>query len=154
MPIVYQGFGNVLTHPSQTITCPVNTVGVMGAGLARAMRNRIQGLYTSYKVMCEEADLRIGKVTVYNIPGENKQVLLFPSKEHWKNDSKLEYIEEGLKDISSRYKELGITELAITPVGCGLGKLDFTKEVKPLLVKYLDPLDIDVYILHRDDQAV
>lgn len=151
MSIVFEGFGNVLNHHAQTITCPVNSIGVMGKGLALFMRNRIQGLHEHYKLLCTNAGLYPGKVATYQIPGKEQQVLLFPTKDHWKDDSKIEYIEAGLQDLVKQIDELGIKELAIVPLGCGCGNLDYTKEVRPLLVKYLDPLDIDVYLLHRDN---
>lgn len=154
MPIVYHGFGNILTTKAQTITCPVNTVGVMGAGLARAMRNRIQGLYSFYKSACESGELEIGNCVIYPIPSSEQKVLLFPSKSHWKEDSVLENIEESLRYLSEVYKTLGITELAMIPVGCGLGQLDYTTEVKPLLYRYLDTMEIPVYILHRENEDV
>lgn len=149
MAIAYEGFGNVLTHKAQTITCPVNTVGIMGSGLAMAMRNRIQGLHHYYKNQCEEGLIDVGVCTTYKIPNRDQQVLLFPSKKHWKEDSKIEDIESGLKHLVENIETLGITELAMVPVGCGLGKLDYNTEVKPLLYKYLDELEIPVYILHR-----
>ncbi len=150
MPIVYEGFGNILTNKAQTIVCPVNTVGVMGAGLALAMRNRIQGLHHFYKNLCAEGLLSPGLCKIYPIPKSNQNVLLFPSKLHWKDDSDIGDIVLGLEFISKNYKELGITELAITPVGCGLGRLDYTKDVKELMFKYLEPMDIPVQILHRE----
>jgi len=151
MPIVYEGFGNVLTHKAQTVTCPVNTVAVMGAGLALAMRNRIRGLNDYYKGVCHTGKLTLGKCLTYDIPGKHgKQVLLFPTKGHWKDDSSLEDIEESLKYLAENYKELNITELAMIPLGCGLGKLDYGEQVRPLIVKYLEPLDIDIYLLHRE----
>jgi len=151
MPIVYEGFGNVLTHKAQTVTCPVNTVAVMGAGLALAMRNRIRGLNDYYKGVCHTGKLTLGKCLTYDIPGKHgKQVLLFPTKGHWKDDSSLEDIEESLKYLAENYKELNITELAMIPLGCGLGKLDYSEQVRPLIVKYLEPLDIDIYLLHRE----
>lgn len=151
MAIIFEGFGNVLNHEAQTVTCPVNTVGVMGAGLARVMRNRIPGLNRHYKDLCNVGDLMVGKCFTYEVPNqEDKQVLIFPSKEDWKDDSKVEFIESGLQYLLKNYKKLNITSLAIIPVGCGLGKLDYAKQVKPLFDKYLNQMDIDVYILHRD----
>lgn len=153
MAIVYEGFGNVLTHSAQTITCPVNTVAVMGAGLALAMRNRIRGLNDYYKGVCHTGKLAPGVCLTYGIPGKvGKQVLLFPTKGHWKEDSTIEDVEAGLQYLAKNYEELGITELAMIPLGCGLGKLDYEEQVKPLIMKYLDPLDIDVYLLHRDTE--
>lgn len=151
MAIVYEGYGNLLTTNIQTTTCPVNVVGVMGAGLARAFRNRTLGLNEKYKQMCHDATLLIGEPQTYHIPESTQQILLFPTKGHWKENSNLSDIEEGLKNLAERVEELEIESLAIGAIGCGLGGLDFTKEVKPLIVKYLDPLDIEVSILLRDD---
>lgn len=152
MAIVFEGFGNVLTHRAQTVVCPVNTVAVMGAGLALAMRNRVRGLNEYYKGLCHTGRLTLGNCKIYEVPGdeEERQVLLFPTKGHWKDSSQLKNVEDGLKYLAKNYKELGITELAMIPLGCGLGGLDYLKDVRPLMVKYLDDLDIDVYLLHRD----
>jgi O-acetyl-ADP-ribose deacetylase (regulator of RNase III) len=149
MSIVYEGFGNILTHPAQTITCPVNTVSVMGAGLALAMRNRIRGLNDYYKGLCQLGKLSLGICAVYQDPLKDQQILLFPTKGHWKDDSLAENIASGLIYLTTHLEELKIHELAIPPLGCGLGKLDYTKDVKPLLEQYLEPLAIPVYILHR-----
>lgn len=150
MSIIYEGFGNIHTHHAQTLTCPVNTVAVMGAGLARAMRNRIHGLNDYYKGLCRTGKLAVGVCQTYKIPGQEQQVLLFPTKGHWKDPSDTEIVESGLKHLVENLEELDIKELAMIPLGCGLGQLDYTKDVKPLIYKYLDPLDIDVYLLHRD----
>lgn len=151
MGIVYEGFGNVLTHKAQTVVCPVNTVAVMGAGLALAMRNRIRGLNDYYKGLCQTGRLTVGRCCTYEVPSKDeKQVLLFPTKGHWKDDSVLTDVEDGLKYLAENYKALGITELAMIPLGCGLGKLDYLKDVRPLIIEHLDDLDIDVYLLHRE----
>jgi O-acetyl-ADP-ribose deacetylase (regulator of RNase III) len=149
MSIVYEGYGNVLTHSAQTLTCPVNTVAVMGAGLALAMRNRIPGLNEFYKGLCYQGTLVLGECCVYPIPDKSQQILLFPTKGHWKETSKKKYIEQGLQFLAQHYEALNITSLAMVPLGCGLGALDFTKTVKPLIHTHLDPLPIDVHLLHR-----
>ena len=149
MPIIYEGFGNILTHPAQTITCPVNTVSVMGAGLALAMRNRIRGLNDYYKGLCQLGTLALGTCAVYPVPQKTQQILLFPTKGHWKDDSTVKNIELGFQYLVTHLEELNIQELAIPPLGCGLGKLDYTKDLKPLIEVYLVPLEIPVTILHR-----
>lgn len=150
MSIVYEGFGNVLTHGAKTLVCPVNVVGVMGAGLARAFRNRVPGLNQFYKQACEVGDIAIGKVLVYPIPNTDQQVLLFPTKGHWKDPSEVSYVQEALEDLAKRHGELDIQALAMPPVGCGLGKLDYQKDVFPLIEEHLgDVPGVDVYILLR-----
>lgn len=151
MPIVFEGYGNVLTHEAQTITCPVNTVGIMGKGLALSMRNRFMNLNNHYKFLCQEGKLRIGHCEVFKKEDNDQQVLLFPTKTHWKDDSSVDEIEVGLRYLVKNIKKLNITSLAMIPLGCGLGRLDYLKEVRPLIVKYLDPLEIDVFLLHRDN---
>lgn len=150
MPIIYENYGNVLTTSMQTTTCPVNVVGVMGAGLARAFRNRTLGLNDYYKELCQDAKLTLGESQVYRIPDSNQQVLLFPTKGHWRDKSNIEDIEDGLLNLTQRLEELNIQSLAIGAIGCGLGGLDYTKQVRPLFQKYLHPLDIEVSILLRD----
>lgn len=153
MTIVYEGYGNALNTKIQTTTCPVNTVGVMGAGLALAMRTRISGLMDFYKYQCKEAYLTVDRPVVYKMPDhEDRQVLLFATKLHWKDDSELGYIRDGLQYIADHYKEMGITELALPAIGCGLGKLDYTKEVRPLIEEILgEECDLPVHILLRTE---
>lgn len=149
MTIAYEGYGNVLNTNIQTTTCPVNTVGVMGAGLALAMRTRIPGLMDFYKHHCKDATLTVGKTIVYKVPDKDQQVLLLPTKMHWKDDSEIEYIESALEYLAENYEVLGITELALPAIGCGLGKLDYTNEVRPLIEKHLGDIDLPVHILLR-----
>lgn len=139
--------GDIFKSSCQTLVCPVNTVGVMGAGLALAFRKRVPGLYTAYQEACRNGELTTSKVWIYKDPRVPFHVLCFASKEHWRNPSKREYVENSLKDLAERHEELGITSLAIPPVGCGLGQMDYIKCVKPLLMQYLDPLEIPVDIL-------
>lgn len=150
MPIIYEGFGNILTHKAQTITCPVNTVGVMGAGLALDMKDRIKGLNAYYKKLCLSYKLVPGRCAVFENPDTAQQILLFPTKLDWRDNSTVVMIEDGLKYLVKHIEELKITELAIIPLGCGLGKLDYIKDIRPIMFKHLNPLKIDVHILHRD----
>ena len=71
-----------------------------------------------------------------------KKVLCFATKEDWWNPSKLVWIERGLEMFSQAYKGLGITSIAFPKLGCTNGKLNWENDVKPLMFKYLQPLDI------------
>jgi O-acetyl-ADP-ribose deacetylase (regulator of RNase III) len=147
MTIVYCGEGDLFKSDCQTLTCPVNTVGVMGAGLALAFRNRVPGLFEFYQEACKEKRFKVGDLLVFPIPDTDKQVLLFPTKAYWRNPSKIEYVESGLKTLKEQYKELGIKSLAMVPIGCGRGQLDFIRCVKPLIYHHLKELEVDVSIL-------
>ena len=76
---------------------------------------------------------------------QDKKVLFFPTKDHWKDPSKYEYIDSGLSYFAKNYKALKITSCAFPRIGCGLGGLDWEK-VKALLEKHLGDLDIEIEV--------
>ena len=135
--------GDIFDSPAQVIVNTVNTVGVMGKGLALSFKKRYPGMFESYKKVCEKHQLTIGKLMLHQ--EADHWILLFPTKENWRNPSKLEYIEKGLMKFVSTYAEKHITSIAFPKLGCGNGELDWNL-VRPLMERYLKPLPIDVYI--------
>lgn len=138
---------NIFDSPRPVITCPVNTVGVMGAGLARVMRDNVPGLYRYYRHACESGDLKVGKCLVFTPQGTPHRILLFPTKQHWRQPSETLWIELGLEYLAEHLASLEITELAVPPLGCGLGMLDYPRDVRPLLHRHLgsiEDLEVDV----------
>lgn len=135
--------GNIFDSPAQVIVNTVNTVGVMGKGLALSFKQRYPNMFEHYKKICEKKQFTIGKLMLFYEP--DHWLLLFPTKENWRNPSKLEYIEKGLMKFVNSYAEKNITSIAFPKLGCGNGELDWS-DVKPLMEKYLKPLPIDVYI--------
>lgn len=149
--IVYEGEGSLFDTRLQTITAPVNTVGVMGNGLALAMKQRVRGLFDFYKDLCDKKELKVGVPQIYKIPNSRHRVLLFPTKEDWKNPSKEEYVVDGLDYLITNYKEMGIEELGIPPLGCGYGGLDYIKFLRPALYEKLADIDlpVSIYLYNR-----
>lgn len=147
MTIVYEGPGDIFTSGAQTLVCPVNTTGAMGAGLAMAFRNRCPGLYDAYRRVCYTKELTTESLFLYKPEGGGANVLCLPTKGDWKDDSKLPQVDAILRKLSEEYEELGITSLAFPPVGCGLGRLDYVLNLKPLLYRYFDPVNIPVKIV-------
>ena len=135
--------GDIFDSPAQVIVNTVNTVGVMGKGLALSFKKRYPDMFESYKKVCEKHQLTIGKLMLYQ--EADHWILLFPTKENWRNPSKLEYVEKGLMKFVSTYAEKHITSIAFPKLGCGNGELDWDL-VRPLMERYLRPLPIDVYI--------
>lgn len=135
--------GDLFSSPAQVIVNTVNTVGVMGKGVALSFKKRYPDMFQHYKNTCEKRLLTIGKLMLFYEP--DHWILLFPTKENWRNPSKMEYIEKGLMKFVNTYAEKGITSIAFPRLGCGNGGLDW-KDVKPLMEKYLNPLPIDVYV--------
>lgn len=135
--------GDIFKSPAQVIVNTVNTVGVMGKGIALSFKQRYPKMFEQYKKVCDKHQLTIGKLML--VYEADYWLLLFPTKESWRNPSKIEYIEKGLMKFVQTYADKGITSAAFPKLGCGNGGLDW-KEVKPLMEKYLNKLPIDIYI--------
>lgn len=135
--------GNIFDSPAQVIVNTVNTVGVMGKGLALSFKQRYPEMFNRYRTACEKKQLTVGKLMLFYEP--DHWILLFPTKENWRNPSKLEYLEKGLIKFVNTYADKNITSIAFPKLGCGNGELSWD-EVKPLMEKYLKPLPIDIYI--------
>lgn len=143
MPVVFMR-GDIFNSNAQTLVCPVNTVGKMGKGLAEAMAKRFRGLYPQYVTAVIGGAMTPHSLTLFRV-GHNKQILCFPTKEHWRNDSNLTLVEEGLIRLTASYQGFNIQSLAVPALGCGEGKLSWN-DVHPLITKYLNPLPIMVEV--------
>ncbi len=142
--------GDLFDSKAQVIVNPVNCKGHMGKGLALAFKQRYPHMFASYQQECREGKLYIGQPTLYK--ASTPWILNFPTKDHWRDDSKIEYLEEGLQYFVDHYKALDIQSIAFPKLGAGLGKLSWNV-VGPLMVKYLSLVDIDVSIyISEEDQ--
>ena len=108
-------------------------------------------MYTKYRELCEKGDFNVGSLWLYKTP--NKWVLNFPTKRHWRQPSRIEYVESGMKKFVETYSSMGIHSIAFPPLGCGKGQLDFRSQVQPLMEKYLQPLPIEVFGYPEKDNA-
>jgi O-acetyl-ADP-ribose deacetylase (regulator of RNase III) len=138
---------DIFASPAQVIVNPVNCKGHMGKGLALAFQQRYPTMFESYQQECREGKLRIGQPTLYK--ASTPWIFNFPTKDHWRDDSKVEYLEAGLQYFIVHYKVLEIISIAFPKLGAGLGKLSWD-EVGPLMVKYLSQVDSDVSIYIRE----
>jgi len=135
--------GDLFASPARVLVNTVNTVGVMGKGVAGVFKKLYPDMFKRYREMCEKKSLDIGMLYLYKTP--NKWILNFPTKRDWRRPSKLEYIEAGLRKFALGCVEKGIYSVAFPPLGCGNGGLDWNV-VRLLMEKYLAPLPIDVLI--------
>lgn len=139
---------NVNTH---VIVNTVNCAGVMGDGIALEFRLRYPEMFEDYVRRCKSKGVVIGRLYVYRL-NDQFAILNFPTKNHWRYQSRIEWIEQGLDFFVKHYKKLEIASIAFPPLGCNRGGLDW-RNVKPLMEKYLADLDIDVYICLDSDMA-
>lgn len=141
--------GSVFNSTADAVIVPINLVGVAGAGLALAFKKARPYWYLSYKLWCDKDEewCHMGQIHTFG-GGTSQWILGFPTKTHWKNKSKVEYIEKGLKSLVSTLRILNIKSVAIPKIGCGHGGLDWETDVKPLIEKYLNdvPTRCDVYV--------
>lgn len=145
--------GDLFESPAKVLVNTVNTVGVMGKGIAKQFKTYYPDMFREYQRHCESGALEVGKLWLYRTP--NKLILNFPTKKHWRQPSKPEFIEAGLKKFVESYAARGLTSVAFPRLGCGNGELDWEAQVRPLMKKYLLPLPIDVLIYvhpHNDLQ--
>ena len=134
--------GDMFESKAQTLVNTVNCVGVMGKGVALEFKKRFPDMFEDYVRRCETKQVRLGRPYLFKrlIP---PWVLNFPTKDHWRSVSRLEDIVEGLRYLQDHYKEWGITSLAVPPLGCGQGQLEW-RVVGPTLYRHLKVLDIPV----------
>jgi len=123
--------GNILEAQAQALVNTVNCVGVMGRGIALQFRKAFPDNYNAYKKACDRNELQPGKMFVFDLGRmvEPQYIINFPTKRHWKEMSRIEDIDAGLKTLVDVVRELGVSTVAIPPLGCGLGGLDW-KEVR------------------------
>jgi O-acetyl-ADP-ribose deacetylase (regulator of RNase III) len=136
--------GDLFDSPAQVLVNTVNTVGVMGKGIARRFKRAFPEMFKEYQALCEAGELQVGRLWIYR--GPERWVLNFPTKKHWRSPSRPEYVEAGLQRFAQTYAEAGITQIAFPQLGCGNGELDWESQVRPLMEQYLTKLPIDVFV--------
>ena len=155
--------GDMFFSELQTLTVTVNLQGVMGKGLALRAREQFPDVYVEYEKACRAKKITPERPYIYkreesvvdelsdlkphriNIKNPMKWFLLFATKRHWRQNSRIEDIESGLKWLQNNCKEEGIQSLAMSALGCALGGLNWA-DVAPLMCKYLDGIGIPIEI--------
>jgi O-acetyl-ADP-ribose deacetylase (regulator of RNase III) len=119
--------GDLLKEETDAIVNTVNCVGVMGKGIALQFKQRWPENFRAYAAACNRKEIKPGKMFIYDFGewGKPRFIINFPTKMHWRGDSKIEYIEKGLRDLVAQVKRLGIKSIALPPLGCGNGGLDW-----------------------------
>jgi len=140
--------GDLLASNAEAIVNTVNCVGVMGRGIALQFKKQFPDNYKFYESACKNNEVIPGKMLVYEMNAlvNPRFIINFPTKRHWRGASRMEDIESGLSDLIEVVQSRKISSIAIPPLGCGLGGLDW-KVVKPLIESTLAQLqNVDVMI--------
>lgn len=136
--------GDLFQSPARVLVNAVNTVGVMGKGVAEEFKRCYPEMFAQYQQLCQDEQFTVGQLWLYKTP--HKWILNFPTKAHWRDPSLLPYIEAGLQKFAENYADKGITSISFPLLGCGAGGLDWEEQVRPLMEYYLAPLPINAYI--------
>jgi O-acetyl-ADP-ribose deacetylase (regulator of RNase III)/uncharacterized protein YwgA len=127
---------------AQTLVNTVNTVGVMGKGIALQFKKQYPDMYADYVIRCQNGQVRLGQPYLFK-RATRPWIVNFPTKEHWRSVSRLQDIVQGLEHLERHYREWGIISIAVPPLGCGEGQLDW-RVVGRTLYRHLSRLDIPV----------
>ena len=140
--------GNILDSEAQALVNTVNTVGVMGKGIALQFKKAYPNNFKVYNQACKNSEIEIGKLFVTtdsNINTGEKVIINFPTKQDWRKPSEYKFVEEGLKDLLRVIDNYSLKSIAIPPLGSGNGGLDWEK-VKKLINYYLADIDIEILV--------
>ena len=140
--------GDLLAAKVEALVNPVNTVGVMGKGLALAFKKAFPANFKAYEAAAKAGVLAVGSVFVFEAVGlvQPRYILNFPTKAHWRDPSKLSYVEDGLRDLVRVVRARKIGSIAIPALGAGLGGLPWD-DVRPLITRGLAELeDVEIQV--------
>lgn len=135
--------GNLLGAKVEALVNTVNTVGVMGKGIALQFRRAFDDNYKAYTQAAKNGQIKIGQMFVYDygaLAEPPRYIINFPTKEHWRSSSSLEFIEAGLQDLVRVIREYQIRSIAVPALGCSNGGLEWG-EVRPLIERALGGLE-------------
>ncbi|MFD8240064.1 macro domain-containing protein [Streptomyces albidoflavus] len=132
--MITRGTGNLLLADVDALVNTVNTVGVMGKGIALQFKRAYPGNYKDYKTSCERGEVQVGRMHVHELHqmGSPRFIVNFPTKRHWRAPSRLEDIASGLVALRDEIVKRGIESIAVPPLGCGNGGLAW-RDVEPMI---------------------
>ena len=146
--MIHVAIGDILKYEVDALVNTVNCVGVMGRGIALQFRRAFEDNYEAYRKAAKNLEIRPGQMFVFERSAleQPRWIVNFPTKRHWKGRSRVEDIESGLVDLVRVIREKNIRSIAIPPLGCGLGGLDWAV-VRPLIETSLSTVpEVDVYL--------
>jgi O-acetyl-ADP-ribose deacetylase (regulator of RNase III) len=147
--------GDILREDVEAIVNTVNCVGIMGRGLALQFKNKFPQNLKEYQLACTNKEVQLGKMFVHQTGQliNPKYIINFPTKGHWKQNSKIEDISNGLDDLITIIEKYSIKSIAIPPLGSGLGGLDWN-QVKKLIEEKLKNINCTVILFEPLEQKI
>jgi len=150
--MIYKAEGDLLGTDAEALVNTVNTVGVMGRGIALQFKQAFPDNYSAYEAACRRGEVQIGKMFVFHRhPTNNPRIIInFPTKKHWRGKSKIGDIKAGLRALIEVVREEGLRSIAVPPLGCGNGGLEWS-DVRPLIEDAFSQVpEITVQLFHPE----
>src|SRR5260370_31381484 len=150
--MIYKAEGDLLSTDAEALVNTVNTVGVMGKGIALQFKQAFPDNYSAYEAACKRGEVELGRMFVFHRNGlHNPGIIInFPTKKHWRGKSKIEDIESGLRDLINVVKVENIHSIAVPPLGCGNGGLKWSL-VRPRIEQaFAEVPEVAVQLFHPE----
>lgn len=140
--------GNILCADAEALVNTVNCVGVMGRGIALQFKNAFPDNFKVYAAACQRHEVRPGRMFIYATQQATnpRYIVNFPTKRHWNGNSRIEDIETGLQDLAAFIHQQQIKSIAIPPLGCGLGGLDWAVVKSRIEIALQNCIDTHIFI--------
>jgi O-acetyl-ADP-ribose deacetylase (regulator of RNase III) len=145
--MIYFRIGDILKQDAQALVNTVNCVGVMGRGIALQFKKAFPANFKAYESACKIDEVKPGSMFIYDTGSmyNPRYIINFPTKRHWKGKSRMEDVKAGLHALAEDIKRYNISSIAIPPLGCGLGGLDWN-EVRQEIISVLSDVGADIYV--------
>lgn len=140
--------GNLLNAEVDALVNTVNCDGYMGKGIALQFKQAFPANFKAYEAACKHGEMVPGRMFIHDNGGlvNPRWIVNFPTKRHWRNKSRIEDIASGLSALVVEVQRLGIRSIAVPPLGCGLGGLNWA-DVRPMIEQAFSPLtDVTVHL--------
>ena len=147
--------GDILTEDTEALVNTVNCVGTMGRGLALQFKKAFPDNFKSYAVACKQKEVQPGQMFVYETGRltNPRYIINFPTKRHWRDQSRIEDIDAGLVALAEEIRSHKILSIAVPALGCGLGGLDWL-EVRPRIERILEQFSRLTAVVFEPDNAL
>lgn len=143
MTVQYRPGKNIVDDDADLLVNTVNTVAIMGRGVALAFKMRWPRIMVPYRDACISGTLRAGGCAIFPLPDGRRWAAL-ATKAHWRDPSQYDWIRTGLAALATQARAAGVSSVAIPPPGCGNGGLDW-RRVEPLVLAALADFDLRIY---------
>jgi O-acetyl-ADP-ribose deacetylase (regulator of RNase III) len=149
--MIYKAEGDLLGTDAEALVNTVNTVGVMGKGIALQFKLAFPDNYMAYEAACRRGEVELGKMFVFHRQSSNPRVIInFPTKKHWRGKSRIGDIDAGLRALIGVVKKEKISSIAVPPLGCGNGGLDWD-DVRPRIERaFAEVPTVTVQLFHPE----